>query len=304
MLRRVALTVMVVTWIVNWSITEAAAAPSSEVVQEYTESVYRVDDAVGGEDGVARTLVEHRVVDRHGRVRNRHTYRTENAAEQRGQVRPYEAMPFACFHQGYRAGFEPKPMKEIYQGGRNRNDFVQFQFFPFRQATARPDPVSRGRWTQQWLFCATGGIDSNNGSRLVISGPGVAYGDTGTTYKVGQVWKEGSTPASYSLSLGFATEGPVKVNGGVSQTPTKSLRGSPRPPYGDDLDVFSRNAVNGWWEDSCAPDCVGTGGSTNFQGSVVEGLWEFPDSMSVMVSDFAMSAWKKTFCANPTGCRP
>lgn len=298
MLRRVALFFVVVSGIVGWSISEAAAAPSSGVVQEYTESTYQVDFSA---DGAARTLVEHRVVDRTGDVKGRETYRVDNASAK--VRRPYEAMPFACYHQGYRHGFAPQPKQEIVEDG-NRNDFVQFDYYPFRQATARPDPTSPGRWTQQWLFCATGGIDSDHGSRLVISGPGVAYGDSRRTYKIGQVWKEGSTPASYSLSLGFSTEGPVKVNGGVSQTPTKSLQGSPRPPYGDPLDAFSRNAVNGWWEDSCAPDCVGTGGSTRFQGSVVEGLWEFPESMSVMVSDFALSAWKKTFCSNPFGCRP
>lgn len=300
MLRRVALFVIVLSGIMSWSFSEAAAATSSDSVQEYTESTYQVDTAA---DGVARTLVEHRVVDRHGVQKSRETYRVENAAEQRGQGRPYADLPFTCYHQGYRAGFEPQPMKEIYEGA-GRNDFVQFQFYPFRQATARPDPTSPGRWTQQWLFCGTGGVDSDNGSRLVISGPGVAYGSGDRTHRIGHLWKEGSTPASYSLSLGFATEGPVKVNGGVSQTPTKSLQGSPRPPYRHALDVFSRNAVNGWWEDSCAPDCIGTGGSTRFQGSVVEGLWEFPDAMSVMVSDFALSAWKKTFCSNPAGCRP
>lgn len=180
---------------------------------------------------------------------------------------------------------------------------MQFQFFPYSMGSARFDQVTN-RWTQQWLFCTTGGIDSNNGSRLVISGPGVAYGDPKATWKIGQIWKEGSTPANYNVSMGFQTEGPVKVNGGVQQTPTSALKGSPRPPFKHELDVFSRNAANGWWEASCAPDCIGTGGSTNFQGSVVEALWEFPQSRSVMVSDFAMSGWKKTFCANPSGCRP
>lgn len=298
MLRRVAPFVIIVSGVFNWSVAQAAAASSGGLVEEYTESVYRVDESEG--DGVARTLVEHRVVDRKGKVKSRQTYRVENAAAKTRSGRPYEAMPFACSHQGYRAGFEPKARKDVEDG--NRNDFVQFQFFPFKQAGARDDPGTH-QLTQQWLWCATGGVDSNNGSRLVISGPGVAYGDSGTTYKIGQVWKEGSTPASYNLSLGFSTEGPVKVNGGVSQTPTKSLRGSPRPPFRDPIDVFSRNGVNGWWEDSCAPDCVGTGGSTNFQGSVVEGLWEFPNTMSVMVSDFALSAWRKTFCSNPFGCR-
>src|SRR5205823_2724983 len=128
--------------------------------------------------------------------------------------------------------------------------------------------------------------------------------DSKTTWRIGQAWKEGSTPANYTVSLGFATEGPVKVNGGIQQTPTSSLKGSMRPPYKHPVDAFSRNSVNGWWQASCAPDCARTGGSSEFQGSVIEGLWEFPQSISVMVSDFALSAWQRTFCANPFGCRP
>lgn len=276
-----------------------AMADGEPLIDRYTETVFQVDTTAP--DSSPRTLVAEQVVDRHGEPVSTASYTLETAAEKANTIRPL-ASPFACRAEGHRAGFTQHPMKEVYQGGKNRNDFVQFQFFPYSQGNARVDHTRRH--TQQWLFCATGGIDSDNGSRLVISGPGVAYGDAKKTWKLGQVWKEGSTPANYSVSMGFETEGPVKVNGGVQQTPTSALKGSPRPPFKNKLDVFSRNGVNGWWAASCAPDCTGTGGSTNFQGSVVEGLWEFPQSMSVMVSDFMMAGWKKTFCANPFGCRP
>lgn len=277
-----------------------AWAGGEPLVDRYTETVYRVDTTA--EESPPRTLVDEQIVDREGHVLGTASSTLDHAAEKAGWFRAAQALPFACSHEGHRAGFTRHPVKEVYQGGKNHNDFVQFQYFPYSISGARGDDFSGKK--QQWLFCATGGIDSNNGSRLVISGPGVAYGDSKATWKIGQIWKEGSTPANYNVSMGFQTEGPVKVNGGVQQTPTSALKGSPRPPFKHQLDVFSRNAVNGWWEASCAPDCIGTGGSTNFQGSVVEALWEFPQSRSVMVSDFAMSGWKKTFCANPSGCRP
>lgn len=284
---------------VSAGLFSAPAWASEPLVDRYTETVFQVDPTA--DDATPRTLVSDQVVDRHGKVLSTASYALENAAEKAGMIRPL-ASPFACSAEGHRAGFTQHPMKEVFQGGKNRNDFVQFQFFPFSQSGARYDGTTK-QMMQQWLFCATGGIDSDNGSRLVVSGPGVAYGDAKRTWKIGEIWRQGSTPANYNVSLGFQTEGPVKVNGGVQQTPTSSLKGSPRPPFKNDLDAFSRNGANGWWQASCAPDCTGTGGSTNFQGSVVEALWEFPQPMSVMVSDFAMSAWKKTFCSNPFGCR-
>ena len=137
-----------------------------------------------------------------------------------------------------------------------------------------------------------------------MTGPGIAFRDGGTTYKLGQIWKEGKTPASYSLNLGFEVPtDAVTIKAGITQTPTASLRGSPRPPWNSDVDAFSRNGANGWWEDSCAPNCTGTGGSSNWQGSVVEGLWEFPQDRPVSEDDFALSGFFMHRCANPFGCR-
>ena len=157
--------------------------------------------------------------------------------------------------------------------------------------------------SRQWLVCATGGADANNGSRTTVSGPGMAYRDRDSTFKIGQVWKEGRTPANYTLSLGFEVGGPrVKVNGAIQQTPNNSLKGSPRPPFDSDMDAFSRNGVHGWWEHACVPRCGGASGSADFQGSVAEGLWEFPQGKPVSVDDFAMSGFTRHFCANPFGC--
>lgn len=185
----------------------------------------------------------------------------------------------------------------IHQG---KNDFFQFQFFPYSVDRARRD--LSGGITQQWLICGVGGADGNNGSRVTLSGPGLFYRDGAATYRKGQNWKEGSTPASYSISLGFEVGEKIKVSGGIQQTPHHSLKGSPRPPFESELDAFSRNGANGWWEHACRPRCTRFGGSGDFQGSVAEALWEFPQSKPIGVENFAMSGFTRHHCANPVGC--
>ena len=207
--------------------------------------------------------------------------------------------PFACAHEGHRAGFAQHDPEEA--ESRTRNDFSHFQFFPYSVDDAR-----RGRdgaRHKQWLICATGGADANNGSRTVISGPGMWFRDARHTYKLGHAWKEGRTPASYSINLGFEVPTDyVNVKAGMTQTPTSVLRGSPRPPFDSANDAYARNGAAGWWEADCAPDCAGTGGSNGYQGSVVEGLWEFPQNMAVSTSSFALSGFHRHFCSNPFGC--
>ena len=162
--------------------------------------------------------------------------------------------------------------------------------------------------TQQWLVCGVGGADTNNGSKLTKAGPGIAFKDADSTWKLGQIWQEGQTPANYTVSLGFQTEGPVKISGGITQTPHHELKGSPRPPQHDkEMDRLARNGANGWWEHACEPGCGGNGspaGSSDYQGSVVEGLWEFPNGRPVSSDDFLMKIYWTHHCGSFTGiCR-
>ena len=247
-------------------------------------------------DGTPQTVVTHRVVNAAGDVIRTTTETLTNPAFRAQQA------DFPCLSEGNRPGFSSYDREEVLMT--NRNDKAQFFFFPYSADRTRVSKTS-GQPQKQWLICATGGADANNGSRTVMTGPGIAYRDAGTTFKLGQIWKEGKTPASYSLNLGFEVPTDVvTVKAGISQTPTASVRGSMRPPFkNSDADAFSRNGANGWWEDSCAPDCVGTGGSSNFQGSVVEALYEFPQARAVSIDDFALTGFFMHRCANPFGCR-
>jgi hypothetical protein len=248
-------------------------------------------------DGTPQTVVVSRVVNAAGDVLRTTTETIDNA-----RFRAQQVNSFPCLSEGNRPGFAARePRHAVHQ---THNDLAEFTFFPYTADDARRDP-NTNLSSKQWLICATGGADANNGSRTVLAGPGVAFRDAGTSYRLGHMWKEGKTPANYSINLGFQVPaGPVTITGGISQTPAASLKGSPRPPFkASDLDAFSRNGANGWWEDSCAPNCAGTGGSNSYQGSVVEALWEFPRDKAVNDDNFAMTGFFMHRCANPFGCR-
>lgn len=248
-------------------------------------------------DGTPQTIVISRVVNASGDVLRTSTETLENP-----RFRAQGVNTFPCVSEGNRPGFAAHDTREALH--QTRNDMAQFLFFPYSADNARRTPSSNRVW-KQWLICGTGGADANNGSRTVMTGPGIAFRDRGQTYRLGHIWKEGKTPASYSLNLGFEVPtDAVTIKAGITQTPTASLRGSPRPPFkASDLDAFSRNGANGWWEDSCAPDCAGTGGSSNYQGSVVEALYQFPQDKPVSVDDFALTGFFMHRCSNPFGCR-
>jgi hypothetical protein len=248
-------------------------------------------------DGTPQTIVISRVVNSAGDVLSTTTDTINNP-----QIRAQEAMSFPCLSEGNRPGFVPRGQKEAFY--RTRNDVAQFQFFPYSADKVRNNPRT-GEVQKQWLVCGTGGADANNGSRTVMAGPGVAFRDTNQTYRLGQIWREGRTPANYTVSLGFEVPTDVvTIKAGISQTPTASLKGSLRPPFkASDLDAFSRNGANGWWEDSCAPNCAGAGGSNSYQGSIIEALFEFPQNKPVTEDDFAMTGFFMHRCSNPFGCR-
>lgn len=123
---------------------------------------------------------------------------------------------------------------------------------------------------------------------------------------LGHKWREGKTPEDYSITLGF--EVPVRgvnITGSIQQDPSNYLRGSILPPYGDHyMADFHENGVNAWWEDGCRPRCTRFGGSNHYQGSVGEGLWEFPQwyKGEVHRRGFKIAGYMEHFCANPAGC--
>jgi hypothetical protein len=185
-----------------------------------------------------------------------------------------------------------------------KNEKGSFKFHFYSQDNARLNQT--GQPTVQFLSCAARGVDADGGSRITISGPGVAFNDAETPRILGQSWKEGETPEDYSITLGFqAPVRPVSVTGSIQQHPSNSLKGSVVPPYDyEDMKEYHENAVNAWWEDHCRPRCTRLGGSNQYQGSVAEGLWEFPQwyKDEVLRRGFKHAGYLEHFCSNPFGC--
>ena len=185
-----------------------------------------------------------------------------------------------------------------------KNEKGSFQFNFYSQDNARRNQFKEP--TVQVLSCAVGGVDAGNGSRITISGPGVAFNDAHTPRKLGHVWKEGKTPKDYSVSLGFQVPvKPVTVTGGIQQNPANYLKGSVVPPYEfGDMAQFHDNAVNAWWEDGCRPRCRRWNGSADYQGSVGEAVWEFPQGYKneALSRGFKYAGYVEHFCGNPFGC--
>ena len=209
---------------------------------------------------------------------------------------------FPCVYDSGRQGFVAYPVRSASVDEKNEKGL--FRFFPYSVDGARRG--ARGRQTVQFLMCGVGGVDAQNGSRLTISGPGMTYNDDRTPHVIGTNWTSGKTPKDYSISLGFQVEkGPVTVSGGIQQNPSNSLKGSVLPPYGGHpFEQFHENAANAWWEEGCRPRCRRWNGSADFQGSVAQALWEFPQGAKAAVLDrgFHVTPYYEHFCANPFGC--
>ncbi|MGQ0464787.1 MAG: hypothetical protein ACT4QG_05660 [Sporichthyaceae bacterium] len=177
---------------------------------------------------------------------------------------------------------------------------TQALFYAYRQERAREMKTTNGERydSTQFEICGVGGSDTEGGSRLRRAGVGIAYADAGTTYKIGQNWKEGETPANYTMDLAFSV--PIKaveIAGGISQTPTNKLTGSIGTPFKTDVDVYARNAVNAWWEDSCTGSWMGCrkwSGSKDFHGAVAHSLFEFTPqkAKTVEVGGFQLHAFR------------
>lgn len=209
---------------------------------------------------------------------------------------------FPCVYDSGRDGFIAYSPNQV--SVNEKNEKGGFRFFPYSVDGARRG-IGQQR-TVQFLMCGVGGVDAQNGSRLTISGPGMAYNDSDVPHIIGTNWKSGKTPKDYSINLGFQTEGkPVNVTGGISQTPSNSLKGSVLPPYGGHpMEKFHQNAANAWWEEGCRPRCRRWNGSADYQGSVGQALWEFPQGAkaTVLQRGFVLAPYYEHFCGNPFGC--
>jgi hypothetical protein len=240
------------------------------------------------------------VVDLLGNVVDRQPFQTRALTN---AIKPLGMPPATCVNDTHQPGFTAYTPPIDYPVDK-KNEKGSFKFHFYSQDGARHNQY--GAPTVQFLGCGVGGVDGQNGSRIRVSGPGMAFNDGNASNIIGTKWREGKTPQDYTLTLGF--EVPlrgVNITGSIQQNPSNYLKGSVVPPYGvDHMERLHRNAVNAWWEDGCRPRCTRFGGSNNYQGSVGEGLWEFPQSFKreAIARGWRTAAYVEHHCSNPFGC--
>lgn len=262
------------------------------------ETAVEVSIVPGGDPAAPNLEVTERDLDEGGRTLDSRRFTTRSR-----KVRPLTAPgEMGCLYDRNREGFVVHSPQEIFDPDW-KNEYVHYQFHPYQQRNAR---VVRNVRTQQWLICATGGAEGENGSRITRSGPAITFRDEDRTSKLGHSWKEGSTPASHSVNLAFQVGiAPVKVTGSFTQGLAKEhIKGAELKPTGDNQ--YGRNQAAAWWEFGCLDPtfCGSHRGSSEWQGSVVEALYEFPDTQSVSVDDFYFSAFWVHHCGTQSGiCR-
>jgi|GEM_PF-1277249 len=186
-----------------------------------------------------------------------------------------------------------------------RAGFVHFQYHPYMLLNARR--FNSGERNQVEV-CTTGGGNLRGGWRLLQVGTGMAVSDPNQTLKIGQKWQTGSTPKDYSLSLGFQVapkDSPISVSASLTQTPTDKLMGSMLGPVRSNVDNYPQNAVQAWWQDSCVDSWHGChfrwNGSANFQGSLAQGLWEYPADRMPSLIPMYFAAYAKPLCVHSFG---
>ncbi|MGQ0464316.1 MAG: hypothetical protein ACT4QG_03235 [Sporichthyaceae bacterium] len=183
---------------------------------------------------------------------------------------------------------------------------VHFQYHPYMLRNARTN--GEGDSTTQFEVCTTGGGDLQDGWRLHKAGTGMTIADKSQFLKIGQEWKTGKTPEDYTLSLGFtvpAGKSGAEISGGIEQNPSDKLMGSIVAPYKHWMNDYSRNAVHAWWQDSCVGKfygCYKWDGSSNFQGAVAHGLWEYQSAAVPPVVYFYFEPHAEWACHGAVKC--
>jgi len=205
---------------------------------------------------------------------------------------------YSCVKNGTSSDFIAYQPTEIFLS--DGKSVQQHQFHVYRKDNARRVRRHDIQYSTQFEVCATGGAQPRS-ERATQIGLGMAFPDTNQTYKIGQDWREGQTPANYTSTLGFqlgpAEKVPLSISGSISQHPSDQLMGSITGPFPTPGDAYARNAVNSWWQASCQDSFHGCRwwwrGSKDFHGTVAQGLWEFTPDQVRGVNHFEVRSYIK-----------
>ncbi|MGQ0632803.1 MAG: hypothetical protein ACT4P1_17445 [Sporichthyaceae bacterium] len=184
---------------------------------------------------------------------------------------------FACVKNGSAKKFTTHDPRDIYV--QSRAGTLRYLIETYEQRSARR---VNDRPQTQVQICVTGGADLDGGWRATRSGVGMFLADRHDTKLRGHQWQAGDNTGDLRQSLAFDISGkkvPVNISASLTQGAGDRMEGSFVGPTPTFLNMYSRNAAVGWWEDGCTSGwtrCKApTDGQTAFRGAIVQGLWEF-----------------------------
>ncbi len=146
-------------------------------------------------------------------------------------------------------------------------------------------------------MCAIGGGRAKGGNRLERARSSMAAKTKSSTILGPGDWGKGKEEPSAEASLSFEVPvKPVTISGTLSVHPQDLLTGGQGSDRSKSFGDYSFNQVNGIWQGGST---FVFQGSTNFQGNVAIGLWEYLQASPG--PRFAASAGVERHCGRPYG---
>ncbi len=270
-----------------------AYAASGDTVHESTKVNQEMTikpDARGSGTSVGGVRARATRVSRSGRVLASKALATASTAAPAAGI----ARSGGCVKNKRRRGF----VSYAPRYSRAKTDAYEFQyvFHLYKQSNARRRGEGKAK-TKQYEMCAIGGGRAKGGNRLERARSSMAAKTKSSTILGPGDWGKGKEEPSAEASLSFEVPvKPVTISGTLSVHPQDLLTGGQGTDRSKSFGDYSFNQVNGIWQGGST---FRFQGSTNFQGNVAIGLWEYLQSSPG--PRFAVSAGLERHCSHPYG---
>lgn len=204
---------------------------------------------------------------------------------------------YGCIRHGNNANltiYTPK-----YVSANNNKYYMQFIYHKYMITNARQ--FANGTWTRQFEWCTAGGGSTKNGYHTKTVGSTVTT-NTSTPRIVGWKWGTTTVDSTVSATLGFKVgdpKGVVNLDGSVQVHPRDTYTGTQGPwsAASDSANGYPQNEVSTYYQCGCPWNYSG---SSDYQGNVGHGLWEWPMS-DTTTKAFPHTATIVGFCSHPYG---
>jgi hypothetical protein len=189
--------------------------------------------------------------------------------------------------------------RQLFVSENDAREYVYYVFSPYRYRHAR---TLGGVAQDQFEMCVKGGSSTYGGWKQDKTG-GSAFLRSLSLRMIGWSWASGTSLSTVSATLGFqvGSKRATSISGSITVNPTDRNTGAQgRIDWdpGNPANSYPYNADHGWWQTGCSGWrwC----GVTNYEGTVLHGLWEFP-SRRYRPASFSGTAEWMMHCSRPFG---